>query len=117
MKDYVAVVSHDAGRVTKFQDFDTQADADTHVVNFGGFVANNPGDDIGYWVIADNTLTYDTAQETADAADITATQYRRDRDYGSIQDQLDMIYWDGVNDTTVWTDHVAAVKAAHPKPE
>ena len=36
--------------------------------------------------------------------------------YGPIQDQLDMIYWDQVNTTTVWRDHVAAVKAAHPKP-
>ena len=37
--------------------------------------------------------------------------------YGSIGDQLDMQYWDGVNDTTVWADHVAAVKSTYPKPE
>ena len=37
--------------------------------------------------------------------------------YGPIPDQLDMQYWDSVNDTTVWADHIAAVKAAHPKPE
>jgi hypothetical protein len=117
MKKYIAVVSSEDGKIAKFQDFDTQADADTHVINFGGFAADNPGDDINYWVIADNTLTYDTTQEAADAADITATQYRRDRDYGSIQDELDMIYWDQVNGTTTFKDHAAAVKAAHPKPE
>jgi hypothetical protein len=41
----------------------------------------------------------------------------RQEAYGSIQDQLDMQYWDGVNSTTTWKDHIDAVKAAHPKPE
>ena len=35
--------------------------------------------------------------------------------YASIGDQLDMQYHDAVDDTTTWKDHVAAVKAAHPK--
>ena len=41
----------------------------------------------------------------------------RQEAYGSIQDQLDMQYWDGVNDTTTWADHIAQVKADNPKPE
>ena len=36
--------------------------------------------------------------------------------YGSVQDQLDMQYWDGVNGTTLWADHIALVKADNPKP-
>ena len=28
-----------------------------------------------------------------------------------IEEQLDMMYWDQVNGTTTWKDHVAAVKA------
>ena len=36
--------------------------------------------------------------------------------YASTGDQLDMQYWDSVNDTTTWKDHVASIKAAHPKP-
>jgi len=36
--------------------------------------------------------------------------------YGSIADQLDMMYWDGVNGTTVWADHIAQVKSDNPKP-
>ena len=36
--------------------------------------------------------------------------------YASWGDQLDMQYHDLVDDTTVWKDHVASVKAAHPKP-
>ena len=36
--------------------------------------------------------------------------------YASIQDQLDMQYWDSVNGTTTWKDHIAQVKADNPKP-
>ena len=36
--------------------------------------------------------------------------------YGSVADQLDMQYWDEVNSTTVWKDHVATVKSDNPKP-
>lgn len=36
--------------------------------------------------------------------------------YPSIQEQLDMQYWDSVNGTTTWKDAVAKVKADNPKP-
>ena len=41
----------------------------------------------------------------------------RQEAYGSVQDQLDMQYWDEVNGTTTWKDHVAKVKSDNPKPE
>ncbi len=40
----------------------------------------------------------------------------RQQAYGSIAEQLDMQYWDLVNDTTTWKDHIAQVKADNPKP-
>ena len=40
----------------------------------------------------------------------------RQEAYGSIADQLDMQYWDSVNGTTTWKDHIAQVKADNPKP-
>lgn len=45
-------------------------------------------------------------------------QYQRDRAdaYPSIQDQLDMQYWDSVNNTTNWKDAIATVKSDIPKP-
>jgi hypothetical protein len=36
--------------------------------------------------------------------------------YGAIENQLDQIYHDQVDGTTVWKDHIAAVKGVHPKP-
>jgi hypothetical protein len=40
----------------------------------------------------------------------------RAANYPSIQAQLDMQYWDGVNGTTVWADTIAKIKAEFPKP-
>ena len=40
----------------------------------------------------------------------------RQEAYGSIADQLDMQYWDSVNGTTTWADHIAQVNADNPKP-
>ena len=37
--------------------------------------------------------------------------------YKPIPEQLDMIYWDGVNGTTLWDEHIAEVKEDNPKPE
>lgn len=50
--------------------------------------------------------------------DKEANGYKTDREraYASIQDQLDMQYWDNVNGTTTWKDHIAQVKADNPKP-
>ena len=36
--------------------------------------------------------------------------------YGSIADQLDMQYWDSINGTTTWKDHIEQVKTDNPKP-
>ena len=48
-------------------------------------------------------------------AEYDAKQYQRDRVYPSIQEQLDMQYWDSVNGTTNWKDAVAKVKSDNPK--
>lgn len=41
----------------------------------------------------------------------------RQEAYASVQDQLDMQYWDAENGTTLWADHITKVKADNPKPE
>lgn len=52
-------------------------------------------------------------------ADYDAKQYQRDRAaaFPSLQEQLDMQYWDKVNGTNKWQESVAKVKADNPKPE
>ena len=50
-------------------------------------------------------------------AEYEANQYQRDRakEYPSIQEQLDMQYWDKINGTNNWQDAINAVKAQYPK--
>ena len=45
-----------------------------------------------------------------------AVRSTRKSAYGDLGSQLDMQYWDNVNGTTTWKDHVAAVKTANPIP-
>ena len=71
MKAFIAVVKSTAGVLEKFQDYDTQTDADAHVSKFGGWVAPNPGGSSKhYWVIDENakTLGYDQDTQDSDAA-------------------------------------------------
>jgi hypothetical protein len=82
------------------------------------------------WTLRGDSLEWlDTEQTQPTEAEITAevarlqaeydnNEYQRQRAtaYPSIQEQLDMQYWDGVNGTTIWADTVASVKSENPKP-
>lgn len=56
-------------------------------------------------------------RDTVEGADILTPSYAelREADYPSIQEQLDMQYWDSVNGTSTWSDSIQAVKDAHSK--
>ena len=56
-------------------------------------------------------------REAAEAQRLAEVKYKLDRSaaYAPIADQLDMMYWDSVNGSRTWLDHVEAVKEAHPK--
>ena len=62
----------------------------------------------------DNEVTYDNA---AVEAEVLANAYKEQRatEYKPLAEQLDMQYWDKVNGTDTWKEHIDAVKAAHPK--
>jgi hypothetical protein len=70
---------------------------------------------------ADGTTTTEvvdwTPEENAAHAEADANAWKGARvaAYPSTGDQLDMQYWDGVNDTTTWADAIAKVKADNPK--
>ena len=57
------------------------------------------------------------AELTRLQAEYDANEYQRQRAtvYPSIQEQLDMQYWDKVNGTTTWQDAIAKVKTDIPK--
>ena len=66
-------------------------------------------------------IVLDQAKVDVEAArlqsEYNAQEYARNRvkAYASIGDQLDMQYWDSVNNTTTWKDHIASVKDQFPK--
>tara|TARA_B110000211_G_scaffold92944_1_gene108332 strand:+ start:3733 stop:4011 length:279 start_codon:yes stop_codon:yes gene_type:complete len=47
--------------------------------------------------------------------DPNAYKYKRAEAYKPLAEQLDMQYWDKVNGTNLWKEHIDAVKAAHRK--
>ena len=80
---------------------------------------NVSGDDIDQIVWHNGTTPIPKADIEAKMvelqADYDAKQYQRDRVYPSIQDQLDMQYWDKVNGTTQWKDLITQIKTDNPK--
>ena len=58
------------------------------------------------------------AEEKAYATELAANKYKfsREEAYPSIQEQLDMQYWDSVNGTTTWKDLITKIKSDNPKP-
>jgi NAD-dependent DNA ligase len=71
-------------------------------------------DDVAYDADG-NEVSYDN---TAVEAEIAKNAYKEQRAmaYKSLAEQLDMQYWDRVNGTDTWKQHIDAVKTAHPKP-
>ena len=76
----------------------------------------------GNQISIDNSLV--TAARTTLDNEAAAILYQKQRTgeagttdtiYLPLAQQLDMQYWDSVNGTTTWKDHVAAVKAKYPK--
>ena len=88
--------------------------------NAGVLVGNNDIDDITWLDGATSIPKKEIEAEVIRLqAEYDAKQYQRDRAvvYPSIQEQLDMQYWDSVNGTTKWKDAIAKVKTDNPKPE
>jgi uncharacterized small protein (DUF1192 family) len=79
------------------------------------------GDDLE-WLDQNQTQPTDaeiTAEIARLEAEYEAKSYARSRaaEYPSLQEQLDMQYWDAINGTTNWAEAIAAVKTKYPKPE
>ena len=120
MKDYIAVVKNENNKITKYQDFDTQSEADAHVSAHGGFVVDKPvSDRMDYWVVdADKeTLTYDKSTADSDDAALAAVAYKKVRReaYPVIGDQLDAL-WKGGDAQAAMKVIVDKVKSDNPKP-
>jgi len=78
-------------------------------------VDGNAQDDIKAYDANGNEITIDWTQVNA-WQDPDQYKFDRQQAYASLAEQLDMQYWDRVNGTDTWKQHIDAVKTAHPKP-
>ena len=86
----------------KFKDQAGMRTKDGEIVDFPGGIPSQEDQDL--WTAEYNDY-------------LAATQYKEQRAkaYKPLTEQLDMQYWDKVNGTDTWKEHIDAVKAAHPK--
>ena len=56
------------------------------------------------------------ALQSAWDAEFDSYKSQRRAAFPSLEEQLDMQYWDAVNGTTTWKDAIAKVKSDNPKP-
>ena len=83
--------------------------------------SNGQGPYIKTWNVSGVAQPTDEQLNAVDsAADLeerqNAVRATRRSAYGDLGSQLDMQYWDNVNGTTTWKDHVAKVKTDNPIP-
>ena len=74
----------------------------------------------GFRIVFDNGWKYEAipveVEEEKEPEPLTYAE-KRAMEYPSIQEQLDMIYWDKVNGTNTWQEKIAEIKAKYPKEE
>ena len=75
-------------------------------------------DGTGSFDAAGNEVVTEKAKVDAARVELDKLKYKNDRvmEYPEIADQLDMLYWDQVNGTTLFKDAITKVKAENPKP-
>ena len=66
MRQFTAVVTHDKGVVTKYQDFDLREDAEKHVSTYGGKVVEGLDSNLEYWDVSGDSPVKDTDQLATD---------------------------------------------------
>ena len=117
MKQFVAVVSHNAGGVTKYQDFDTQAEADAHVARYGGKVVEGLDNDLSYWNVSGDAPIKDTVTQASDEAARAAEEVQNNR-RAAYQEEADPLFFEEQRGEVSAGTHAAKVeeiKARFPK--
>lgn len=78
-----------------------------------------PYQEDGFEEVSDDVVCGQIKQSDGSFANPTPPELtyaeKREREYPSIPDQLDMQYHDTVNNTTTWKDAIKAIKDKYPK--
>lgn len=71
--------------------------------------------DYQFLVDAFNAEKLRQAEAEAEAQANLTYDVKRAMSYPSVEEQMDMMYWDSINGTTTWKDAIEVVKNAYPK--
>ena len=118
MKAFVAIVALDGDKVAKYQDFDTQAEADAHVEEHGGFVVEGIDGDFEYWYCdpVARTAVKDTAAQDAAALARKWSNVRRNRDQ-LLKDSDFTQLEDSQKDKQAWKTYRVALRDITEQPD
>ena len=107
MENFIAIVKSTDGKLDKYLDFAVEADAVSHVEQYGGFVVSDSFGALGristsYWIVNEvgQSVTIDQAQADADILASNWERLRAERDA-----LLDSSDWTQYNDSPL-TDEV-----------
>jgi hypothetical protein len=78
----------------------------------------NPNDVMEYSVDLFNRCVAGEFGEIAEYVEpviILTYEDKRRREYLPIAEQLDMLYWDKINNTNLWQEYIDAIKSKYPK--
>lgn len=122
---YLVVVGTDENKITKFQDYESESDANAHATRVAdtfpnAFVAQVDTDCLVDYMVADvsnKTVTFDQARWDSDQNAITSTQYSRNRkaEYPPMEDYLDGIVKGDQAQVDKYIADCLAVKEKYPK--
>ena len=121
---YLVVVDTDENKITKFQDYESESEANAHATRVAdtfpnAFVAQVDADYLVDYMVADvsnKTVTFDQVRWDSDQNAITSTQYSRDRkaEYDQLN-QFEMMFDDKRDGSTTWVDKINEIKSRYPK--
>lgn len=121
---YLVVVNTDENKITKFQDYESESEANAHATRVADtfpnvFVVQVNADYLVDYMVADvsnKTVTFDQARWDSDQNAITSTQYSRNRkaEYDQLN-QFEMQFDDQRDGTTTWVDKINEIKQRYPK--
>jgi len=108
MKQFIAIVKNTDLKVDKYQDFDTQKEADAHALKYGGFAQKSVGDMIEYYEVSDGEATYNSDKIASDNLTTAWVEVRTTRN--QLLDESD---WRAMSDLTMsdgWTTYRQALR-------
>jgi hypothetical protein len=116
---YLSITGVKNNKLTKYQPFETEAEAIAHAKEYSGFVVEDIGGNQEFWIVDKDkkTITFDQARWDSHQKAITSTQYQRDRkeSYPPATDYLDGVVKGDQAQIDKYVSDCLAIKDKYPK--